>query len=75
MYITVKMHDAVMERPQQSGEYYCITSSGCHFILPYSKDKDRFNWRDEWEDDGRVRAIRVNWWSELLRPERGGELL
>lgn len=73
MYITVKLHDAVLERPKKSGEYYCITSNGCHFVLEYSKDKDLFNQRDEWTP-GEVNPIRVNWWAELLHPERGGEL-
>lgn len=73
MYITVKMHDAVLERPQKSGEYYCITSTGLHFVLPYCKERDRFNDRPEWPD-GEVKGIRVNWWAELLHPERGGEL-
>ena len=72
MYITVKLHDAVLERPKKSGEYYCITSSGLHMVLPYSKAKDLFNQKDEWTDQ--CGPIRVNWWSELLQPERGGEL-
>lgn len=73
MYITVKLHDAVLERPKVSGEYYCITAGGIHSVLPYSKDKDLFNWFDCFEEGCGVHPIRVNWWAELLQPERGGE--
>lgn len=72
MYITVKLHDAVLERPKVSGDYYCITACGLHMILPYSVRQDRFNVSDRWPV-GVADPIRVNWWAELLQPERGGE--
>lgn len=73
MYITVKMHDAVLERPQKSGYYYTINTKGYHQVLHYSQQFDMFNEFDGSKDPGSHR-IRVNWWSELLHPERGGEL-
>lgn len=72
MYITVKLHDAVLERPKVSGDYYCITAGGQHMVLPYSVRQDRFNASDRWPV-GVADPIRVNWWAELLQPERGGE--
>jgi hypothetical protein len=71
----IEWHDASVELPTESGEYFACTASGMVTHLGYSQKYKAFNVQDWYnEDEIEEYIIKVRYWADkLVLPENESE--
>ena len=72
---TIEWHDASVELPTESGEYFVCTDNGMVMNLPFSQKYKTFNvWDYYSEDFARAHAITARYWADkLVSPKNESE--